>query len=331
MRDAARFVTVGFMKSRQQRKTNEVSAEARTRMLAGLPIAERRLDVAGTSTTVLEAGEGPPLVLLHGGIECGAAYWAPVITRLAESHYVVAPDVPGLGESEPVPRLHVDAFARWFAELLHKTHAKQPVLVAHSLLGSLAARFAARHGHVLDRLVLYGAPAVGSYRIPMGLKYVAIRFGIRPTAPNAERYDRFALFDLDATREQAPDWYKAFEEYARSRARVPHVKRTMRHLIGSETKQIPNDELYRIAIPTALLWGRHDRMVPLHIAESASNKHVWPLHIIEGAAHVPHIEQPDVFVSTLSTIERESTIRRENPPPSRPPSPETNDRKTRSK
>jgi hypothetical protein len=47
------------------------------RMLAGLAVTERRLDLAGTATAVVEAGDGPPLVLLHGGIECGGPIWAP--------------------------------------------------------------------------------------------------------------------------------------------------------------------------------------------------------------------------------------------------------------
>lgn len=77
-------------------------ADARSRMLAGLPGTERRFDVAGTMTTVFEAGNGPPLVLMHGGIECGGAFWAPVISRLAERYHVVVPDAPGLGESSPM-------------------------------------------------------------------------------------------------------------------------------------------------------------------------------------------------------------------------------------
>ena len=77
-------------------------------MLAGLPVTERRARLAGVSTALLEGGDGPPLVLLHGGIECGGAYWAPVITRLAEHHRVIVPDVPGLGESEPWTGLDAD-------------------------------------------------------------------------------------------------------------------------------------------------------------------------------------------------------------------------------
>jgi 2-hydroxymuconate-semialdehyde hydrolase len=271
-------------------------------MLAGLPISQQRLVVAGIDTSVLQAGEGPPLVLLHGGIECGGAYWAPVITRLAETHHVVVPDAPGLGESAPVDRLDARTFAGWFEDLLAQTHAERPMLVAHSLLGSVAVRYATAHDR-LSHLVIYAAPGIAAYRMPAGLRYAAIRFSINPTARNAERFERFALYDRAATRDRDAPWFDAFDAYLRSRATVPHVKRTMRRLLGAGTKRIPDDELRRIKRPTTLLWGRHDRMVPLRLAENASEVLRWPLHVVEAAAHVPHIEAPTAFLAALSAIE----------------------------
>ena len=220
------------------------------------------------------------------------------------------PDVPGLGESAPVDRLDDDTFGSWLAGVLEETHAEQPTLVAHSLLGSAAARFAARRSDLLRGLVVYGAPGVGPYRMPMRLRYVAIRFGIRPTARNAERFDRFALLDLDANRRRDPEWFAAFDAYARSRATVRHVKRTMSRLIAAETKQIPDADLRRIAVPTTLLWGRHDRMVPLALAQGAAERLGWPLRLVDGAAHAPHMEQPDAFVHELSQIVNASSERR---------------------
>jgi pimeloyl-ACP methyl ester carboxylesterase len=88
--------------------------------------------------------------------------------------------------------------------------------------------------------------------------------------------------------------------YTLSRARVPHVKRTMRHLIGTCTKQVPDDELRRIGVPTALLWGRHDRFVPLRLAEDAASRLGWPLHVLDASGHVPHIERPDAFLDALA-------------------------------
>jgi pimeloyl-ACP methyl ester carboxylesterase len=269
-------------------------------MLTGVPVTTRRLDIAGVATSVLEGGDGPPLVLLHGGIECGGAMWAPVLGTLVEQYRVVVPDVPGLGESAPVPHLDDDTFARWFAGVLEQTNLERPTLVAHSLLGSLGARLATRHSGLLGRLVVYAAPGVGPYRMPIRLRYVAIRFAIQPTARNAERFDRFALLDLDATRRRDPEWFEAFDAYTRARASEPHVKKTMRQLIAAQTKPIPEAELSRIDVPTSLLWGRHDRMAPLRVAEAAATRYGWPLHVIEHAAHAPHIEQPGAFVETLA-------------------------------
>lgn len=275
---------------------------ARERMLAGVPATSQVLAVAGIATSVWEVGDGAPLLLLHGGIECGGAMWAPVVGRLAQRHRVVVPDLPGLGESAPVERLDPDTFARWLRDLLRQTGLHRPTLVAHSLGGALSGRFAARHGDALGRLVLYGVPSLGPYRMPLRLRYAAVRFAIRPTVRNAERFDRFALYDLDATRRRDPAWFEAFDAYTRARAVVPHVKKTMRRLITAGIKQIPDADLARITAPTTLLWGRHDRMVPLSIGRGAAARHGWPMHVVEDAAHVPHIEQPDLFCDQLESI-----------------------------
>jgi pimeloyl-ACP methyl ester carboxylesterase len=270
---------------------------ARERMLQDLPLSERVVSAARVATTVLEGGEGPPLLLLHGGIECGGAVWAPLIPRLAGAHRLIVPDLPGLGESEPVARLDPPTFRAWLRDLLRQTCDEPPVLIAHSLGGGPAARFAARDGELLRRLVIYGSPGMGPYRIPLGLKVIAIRFSLRPTERNDERMGRYALHDFDGVRDRDPGWFAAFTSYNLERARVPHVKRTMRGLIGSATKQVPDADLRRIGIPVELAWGRHDRFVPLSHATAASSRLGWPLEVIEDSGHAPHIERPDAFAA----------------------------------
>jgi pimeloyl-ACP methyl ester carboxylesterase len=281
----------------------------RERLLAGLALTERHAQVAGATTSILEGGEGPPLILLHGGIECGGVYWAPVIAKLAETHRLIIPDVPGLGESEPLPRPDPPAFAAWLAEVMRLTAPEQPILLAHSLLGTLAARYAAEQGDELRRLLIYAAPAIGPYRMPLGLRMVAIRFAIHPSEKNAERFERWAFFDLDATRARHAGWFQAFSDYTRERAAIPHVKRTMRQLIGSCTKQIDDAELRRIPVATELLWGRHDRFVPLSLGEEASARLGWPLRVIGDTGHVPHIEAPEAFLGALLGAIDKTTVR----------------------
>lgn len=274
----------------------------RARLLAGLALTERRVDQAGISTAVLEAGSGPPLLLLHGGIEVGGAYWAPVVGRLAEHHRVIAPDVPGLGESEPVARLDAAAFDGWLAAIVSEICQEPPLLIAHSLIGSFAARFAARRGELLARLVVYGAPGIGRYRMPLGLRAAAIRFAIHPNGGNAERLERWAFRDLDEAVRGNPEWMAAFAAYLRERATVGHVKRTMRQLVAAGTKRIDDGVLRNIPLPVGLVWGRHDRFVPLALAEQASTRLNWPLEVIDEAGHVPHIERPGAFLRALDTV-----------------------------
>ena len=64
------------------------------------------------------------------------------------------------------------------------------------------------------------------------------------------------------------------------------------------TKPVPG--LERVAVPATLLWGRHDRFVPLALAEAASTRLGWPLHVVEAAGHVPHVEQSDAFMEALA-------------------------------
>jgi pimeloyl-ACP methyl ester carboxylesterase len=75
-----------------------VALQGRDRLLEGLPVVERRLDLAGISTPILEGGQGPPLVLLHGPGE-HALKWLRVLPDLVRRHRVVAPDLPGHGAS----------------------------------------------------------------------------------------------------------------------------------------------------------------------------------------------------------------------------------------
>src|SRR5687767_2627186 len=78
--------------------TRALGKSAREALLEALPVSERRLELAGISTSILEAGNGPPLVLLHGPGGY-AAHWMRLIPGLSATHRVIAPDLPGHGSS----------------------------------------------------------------------------------------------------------------------------------------------------------------------------------------------------------------------------------------
>ncbi len=276
------------------------ASTARHRLLDTLPVEERRLEIDGLATSVLEGGDGPAMILLHGAIQIGGVVWWRVIPRLAGSFRLVVPDLPGLGETAPAERLDSAAVTKWLTALIQQTSTEPPTLVAHSAPGGLAARFAVEHGDRLRRLILLDAAGLGPFRPAPGLLVALLRSMARPGEHSFERFMGRVMHDLDRVRADTGDRWQAFTHYAASRAVVPSVKQAMRQLPKSGTRPIPDQDLRRIKVPTTLLWGRHDQLVPLPIGEAASNRHGWPLHVIDDVGHLPHVERPDAFVDALA-------------------------------
>ena len=275
--------------------------DARRRVLAGAPVAERRLDLAGVSTAVLEGGQGPPVVLLHG--QGGwSGMWLPNIPDLVTTYRVVAPDLPGLGASE-VPDGPPDAAGvlAWLGELIQRTCPVPPALVGVSLGASIAARFTIAHPDQVSRLVLVGAGSLGRFRPAPGVALAMIRFIARPSERTQRGFMRQVAVDPARVRVLMGERWEPSRAYSLDRARTPSVRAANRRMLRElGTKTIPPHQLARIAVPTSLIWGRHDRVMRLRIAEAASARYGWPLHIIEDAGHFS-IEQPEAFQRALRT------------------------------
>jgi len=282
-------------------RTRRLGGEAvRERLLTGMPITERRLELAGVSTAVLEGGDGPPVVLLHGAGEF-AACWLRVVPDLVRTHRVVVPDLPGHGASavtgDPPDAGRV---AVWLGELIERACPSPPALVGHGLGGAITARFAADQGDRVARLVLVDSYGLSRYRPTPGFTLAMVGVIVRPTERTQERLFRQCVTDLDGLREQLGEWGALLEAYALDRARSPGQKAALRGLMPRVVPPvIPPAELARIAVPTTMIWGRHDRQVRLGVAQAASARHGWPLHVVDDAADDPAVEQPKAFLAAL--------------------------------
>jgi pimeloyl-ACP methyl ester carboxylesterase len=276
--------------------------EMRERILKDLPVTERRLVLAGVSTSLLEGGEGPPLVLLHGQGNFAAAVWMSVIPELVRTNHVIAPDLPGLGASEmPEGPPGADTVLAWLSELINQACATPPAVVGASLGGQVASRFAADHSERFAQLVLVDTPGlVGRVRPATGALLALIRFSARPSERSALRLLRYAAFDPGHVRQQTGERWEPFLAYMVDRARTPSVRKANRRLMREFlVRQMPREDLAQISVPTTLIWGRHDRIAPLRAAEEASARYGWPLKVIEDAGHLPPREQPEAFLRAL--------------------------------
>lgn len=274
--------------------------DARERLLAGIPVTEQRLSLAGISTAVLEGGDGPPIVLLHGP-GGHAAKWLRVIPDLVKTHRLVAPDLPGHGISEVIHgALDVDRVLAWLGELIERTCKSPPALVGKILGGAIAARFASGRGDRLDRLILVDTLGLRPFQPTPEFGLALTNFMAHPTEETHDGLWRRCAFDLDFLRRQMGENWERLKAYNLDRARTPSLKATQRRLMEQfGMPALPPADLARITVPTTLIWGRHDLATPLPTAEAASARYGWPLHVIENAADDPPLEQPEAFLEAL--------------------------------
>jgi FAD/FMN-containing dehydrogenase/pimeloyl-ACP methyl ester carboxylesterase len=274
--------------------------DARGRLLAEIPGVERRLTAAGISTAVLEGGHGAPLMLLHGPA-ANAAHWMRVIPDLVLTHRVIAPDLPGHGASATADGLlDDDRVAAWLGELIDATCATPPTLVGLAAGGAIAARFAAAHGDRISRLVLVDTLGLADFA-------PAPQFGAALNAfledPSERTHDglwRYCALDLDRLRTRMGERWEPFRAYNVERAGSDGAMAALGSLLARfGMHAIPHAELARIAVPTALIWGRDDLATGLAVAEATSDRYGWPLHVIEDCADDPPIEQPAAFAEAL--------------------------------
>lgn len=284
--------------------TRNEAVATRRRLLAGLPVEERTLAIAGTRTRLVEGGSGTPIVLLHG--QGGSAVaWTTVLPRFLERHRVVVPDLPGLGESIITDmEIGSSAVVSWLDELISKTCDTPPMIVGLSLGGTIAAHFAIDRFDACRSVVLVDTGSLGPFRPDPRVLPALVRVSVRPTQRNIERLFRHTSADLDAVKRQfEPAEWQDFIGYGMERNAAPTVKSANRQMLRKlGTKQIPDEDLERIECPVALVWGRHDKIMNVTIAEEASRKFGWPLHVIDDCGHAASWDQPDRFVDIVETL-----------------------------
>lgn len=268
-------------------------------LVAGLPVTHRWLDAAGITTSVLEGGDGPPVLLLHGQAAF-AESWGGVIPDLVGRHRVIAPDLPGLGRSR-VRTGVVDGprVMAWLGHLIAQTCAEPPRLVGISLGGTVSAHFAVEHGDRVRSIVLVASGSLGPFRPAPGALLSLIRYMRRPSIAANERFFRYVVTDPERARAAMGDRLRAFLTYHVDRISQPSVRAANRRLVRWSARRIPPDQLSRIRVPVALIWGRNDRIMRFRTAEKLSRRLGWPLYPIDDAGHFIFADQPQAFLEAL--------------------------------
>jgi pimeloyl-ACP methyl ester carboxylesterase len=255
-------------------------------------------------TFVYDAGEGPPVVLVHGYGDT-ADGWRRVVPGLLERHRVIALDVPPFGRSgQPGAKHLLDFYKLHFPELFDRLGIESATVIGHSLGGAISLHVALERPDLVDRLGLvapaglgkappwwwhaiagYGAVWRAALSVPSPLTPMLIRQGMR-------RFLDWRLFH-DSTKLEDD-----IAHLVRMHGTPKDLDRLLtagRCCIESYTGRLLEDSR-TLDIPMWMVWGRHDGLVPVDHALAFGRAHPdAPVHVFDDCGHYPQIELPARF------------------------------------
>lgn len=255
-----------------------------------------------------DLAEGAPVVLLVHGMAGSSATWKAVASGLARTHTVIAPDLLGHGASaKPRHDYSLGAFASGLRDLMVALRVPHATVVGQSLGGGIAMQFAYQYPERIERLVLVCSGGLGedvswllrALTLP-GAEYVMpLLFPsfVRDAGDALRR--RLSAFGLRAPRVEE-EW-QSYASLTDPATRQAFVK-TLRAVIDLGGQSVSaHDRLYLAdLLPTLIIWGEHDRIIPVSHAHAAHEAMpASELVLFERSGHFPHVEEPERFLHVL--------------------------------
>jgi pimeloyl-ACP methyl ester carboxylesterase len=268
----------------------------------------QHVSIHGHDVSYRGGGSGPVVVLVHG-MAGSSVTWEPILPVLMREYTVVAPDLPGHGDSDkPRGDYSLGAHAGSIKDLMLALGHERATIVGQSFGGGVAMQLAYQHPERCERLVLVSSGGLGQdvalllraltlpgaeHLMPIACNSrvrdagVAVtgffdRFGLRPVPAVAEMWRSFASLSDASTRE-------AFQ----------HTLRSVVDMHGQRVNA--SDRMYLAAdVPTLIVWGDRDPIIPMtHGLEAHAMMPGSRLEVFEGAGHYPHCEQPERFAEVV--------------------------------
>lgn len=245
--------------------------------------------VGGLDIAYERAGDGLPLVFVHGAAE-DHRIWRPQLAGLADEFTVVAWDEPGAGRSSDVPPgFGLAGYADCLGALIESLELGPAHVAGLSWGGTVVLELYRRRPHVVATLILADTYAGWKGSLPEDEVRARVAAARRMLAAPAGEFDP-TLPGLFAA--GPPSRFVPLLGEISADVRPESLRRQLS--VMSDTDQ--RDLLPRIAVPTLLIWGELDARSPLRVAREFEQ--AIPdaeLVILSGAGHVSNLEQPEAF------------------------------------
>jgi pimeloyl-ACP methyl ester carboxylesterase len=264
----------------------------------------RTIDVVGARVNYVEMGEGPPILFVHG-LSGAWQNWLETLPHFARTHRVIALDLPGFGASQMPPwEISIPSYGRFVRDFCERVGVDRCSLVGNSMGGFIATEVAITDPERVDELTLVSAagvtwararrePAAVIARMGRAAAPVLLRFHMSGITRHRLRkgYFQGVFFDPDSIRREML-W-----ENVVPALNSPGYYDALTTLWGYDIR----DRLEEIGVPTLIVWGRNDRVVPVPAAVSYTKRigENAELVIFDRCGHVPQIERPVRFNRVL--------------------------------
>ena len=249
---------------------------------------EKSVKVDGHNIRYLIDGKSKKNLLLIHGLGASAERWEHVIPNFAKNYRVIVPDLIGCGQSDkPTVDYTTSYLSEFIKKFLSHIGINKVAIIGSSLGGQIAAEFASRNNDIVEKLVLVS---------PSGI--------MKHTTPALDAYIMAALYPNDETAQHAFEMMsvdKHIDEITIKgfvkRMKLPNAKMAfMSTLLGLKDAEVISQKLSSINLPTLIIWGENDPVIPIKYASSFVTG-INDCRFIKmlGCAHTPYVEMPDKF------------------------------------
>ncbi len=271
-------------------------------------LAPHTVVLHGHELSYVDSGSGPVVLFIHG-ILGSQRQWAHLIDKIDDDHRVVAPDLFGHGDSaKPTGDYSLSSHAATLRDLLDHLGIERVTLVGHSLGGGIAMQFFYLFPDRVERLVLVASGGLGR-EVNLVLRSATIPgaqqvLGVIASAPVLEKVEALGRGAQKVGWRPGADigaiWH-GFTSLGDRESRRAFLATTRAVIdIGGQSISAQDHLADVTPVPTVVVWGSKDRMIPAWHALNAQR--ALPdcrVELFEGAGHFPHLDDPDRFAQVL--------------------------------
>jgi len=262
----------------------------------------------GHDLSYVESGSGPVVLFIHG-ILGSQRQWEHLIDTMDDDHRVLLPDLFGHGESaKPFGDYSLSAHAAAMRDLLDHLAIERVTLVGHSLGGGIAMQFFYLFPERVERLVLVSSGGLGrevnvllrAATLPGATQVLGVIASAPVLAPVGALGRGASKLGWRPSADVGAVW-RGFRSLGDRESRRAFLATTRAVIdIGGQSISAHDHLQGSLPVPTMIVWGSNDRMIPashaLSVAEQLPDCRV---EIFEGAGHFPHLDDPDRFARVL--------------------------------